>query len=126
MRRIFTAMLGAVFGVLVVALGTAFAQGGTPGGFPPETGLYDDAVLLARTLPFVAALAIAFGVWLGKTTMRQPKSSPNSTVVTRHDVGAVTAHWTNGIGFIGGLITGLIILRWLPRPDSVRDVFIIH
>jgi cytochrome b subunit of formate dehydrogenase len=125
-RRLVRAIGAAAFGALVITLGTAFAQGGVPPGYPPETGLYEDAVLLARVLPFVAVLAIAFGVWRGKVSMRQPKSAPDSPVVTRHDIGTVTSHWTNGVGFILGLITGAIILRWLPHPDQVRDIFIIH
>ncbi len=120
------ALAMAAVGALVVTLGTAFAQGGVPTGFPPETDLYGDAVLLARLLPLVAAAGIGFGIWQGRKSLRQPKSAPNWPYVIRHDFGTVVAHWTNGIGFILGMATGLIALRWLPRPDVMRGVFDIH
>jgi cytochrome b subunit of formate dehydrogenase len=74
----------------------------------------------------VAALGIGFGIWQGKTSMRRPKSAPDSPSVTRHDFGTVVAHWLNGIGFIAGMLTGAIILRWLQRPDELRNIFVIH
>lgn len=126
MKRILIATGAALFGILAVTLGTAFAQGGVPSGFPPETDLFNDAVLLARIVPLVAALGIGFGVWQARRSLRQPKSAPNSPTVIRHDFGTVVAHWTNAIGFITGIITGLIILRWLPRPDAMRGVFALH
>jgi cytochrome b subunit of formate dehydrogenase len=126
LKRILIAMSAAAFGVLALAISNAFAQGGTGGGFPAQTGLFNDAVLLARVLPLVAALGIGFGIWQGKLSMRQPKSSPNSPFVIRHDFGTVVSHWINAIGFIGGIITGAIVLRWLQRPDEMRGVFAIH
>ncbi len=126
MKRIFFAIGTAAFGVLVLALNSAFAQGGTTGGLPPQSGLFDDAVLLARVLPLAAALGIGFGVWQGKLSMRQPKSSPNWPFVIRHDFGTVVAHWINALGFVGAMVTGAIVLRWLQRPDEMRGVFAIH
>lgn len=126
MKRVLLALGAAAGGVFVIMATSVFAQGGVPGGNPPQTDLFNDALALARTLPFAAALGITFGVWRGKTTMRQRKSSPDSPSVTRHDIGAVIAHWTNGIGFIVGMITGAIILRWLQRPDEIRTSFVIH
>ncbi len=126
MKRFLIAICSAAFGVFAVTFGTAFAQGGAPNGFPPQTNLYNDAVLLARALPLIIALGIGYGIWQAKASMRQPKSTPGSATVIRHDVGAVIAHWTNGIGFIVGMITGMIVLRWLPRPDEMRLIFAIH
>lgn len=126
MKRFKLAIVAAFFGSLVVTLGTAFAQSPVPVGFPPQSGFYDDAVLLARLLPLVALLAIGYGIWQGKTTMRDQKSSPNSSTVVRHDWGTIVAHWTNGLGFIIGMITGMIVLRRLPRPDEMRIIFQIH
>ena len=139
MKRILIAGSAAVFGAFVIVVSSVFAQG-VPQGFPPQTNLFNDALLLARALPFVAALGIGFGIWQGKTTMRQPKSAPDSPSVTRHDIGTVVAHWLNGIGFIVGMVTGAIILRgfnagsstseinlpWLQRPDEIRNIFVIH
>jgi cytochrome b subunit of formate dehydrogenase len=115
-----------VIGVWVVTLGTAYAQGVAPGGFPPQTDLYNDAVVLARVLPLVLVAGIGFGVWQARVSLRQPKSAPNLPYVIRHDLGTVVSHWSNAIGFILGIVTGAIILRWLPRPDAVRGVFAIH
>lgn len=126
MKRILVAVCAAIFGALVISMNSALAQGGSGGGFPPQTDLFNDAVLLARGLPFVAALGIGFGVWQGKLSMRQPKSAPNSPVVIRHDLSTVISHWANAIGFIGGMITGAIALRWLQRPDEMRAIFAIH
>ncbi len=126
MKRILFAIMAAVFGVIAVAQGTAMAQGPVPSGFPPETDLYNDAVLLARVLPLVLAAGIGFGIWQARRSLREPKSSPNSPTVIRHDFGTVISHWTNAIGFITGMATGLIILRWLPRPDAMRGVFALH
>lgn len=126
MKRIQMAIVAAAFGVFVITVGTVFAQGGVPVGFPPQTNLYEDAVLLARILPVVAALGIGFGIWQAKASLRQPKSSPKSPYVIRHDVGTIVSHWVNGIGMIIGMITGLMILRWLPRPDALRALFAIH
>ncbi len=125
MKRILVAVIAAALGLFVIAVSSVFAQG-TPQGFPPQTDLFNDALLLARALPFVAALGIGFGIWQGRTTMRRPKSSPDSPVVTRHDFGTVVAHWANGIGFIIGMATGAIILRWLQRPGEIRGIFMIH
>jgi cytochrome b subunit of formate dehydrogenase len=125
-KRVLIAIGSATFGVFAVTFGTAFAQGGTPNGFPPQTNLYNDAVLLARVLPLLIALGIGFGIWQAKASLRQPKSTPGSATVIRHDIGAVIAHWTNGVGFIIGMITGVIVLRWLPRPDEMRMIFAIH
>ncbi len=126
MKRIFLAICVAVFSALVLALTSAFAQGGTSGGKPPQTDLFNESVLLARVLPLVAALGIGFGIWQGKLSMRQPKSSPNWPFVIRHDFGTVVAHWVNALGFIGAIFTGAIVLRWLQRPDEMRSIFAIH
>ncbi|MBI5029371.1 MAG: cytochrome b/b6 domain-containing protein [Chloroflexi bacterium] len=126
MRRILVWMSFLVVVLVAVSVETVWAQGGTSEGFPPQTFLFNDTLLLARALPFVVALAIGFGIWQGKVGLRQPKSSPNSRSVIRHDFGTVIAHWTNGIGFIIALITGLMVLRWLPRPDEMRIVFALH
>ncbi len=126
MKRILIATCAAAFGVLALAMNNAFAQGGTVGGFPPQSDLFNDAVMLARVLPLAAALGIGFGVWQGKLSLRQPKSSPNWPFVIRHDFGTVLSHWINAIGFVGGIITGAIVLRWLQRPDEMRGVFAIH
>lgn len=126
MRRIFTLISPIAFGLLFVTASTVFAQGGTTEGFPPQTTLFNDAVLFARALPFFIALGIAFGVWQAKVSLRQPIYSPGSPVVTRHDLGTVIAHWVNASGFILGLGTGAIVLRWLQRPDEIRGIFLIH
>ncbi len=126
MKRIVIAVGAAAFGVFVVTLSSAFAQSGTPSGFPPETDLYNDAVLLARLLPLAIALGIGFGVWQAKASLRQPKSSPASAVVIRHDFGTVIAHWSNAVVFILGMATGMIVLRRLPRPEEMRGIFAIH
>jgi cytochrome b subunit of formate dehydrogenase len=124
-RIIFT--LGFLGLGLFISTATVLAQGGTPGeGFPPASDLYNDAVLVARFLPLVAALGIGFGIWYGKIALRQAKSTPNSSTIIRHDWGSVTGHWTNGIGFIIGMVTGAIALRWLPRPDDMRIIFALH
>lgn len=126
MKRIQLAIVVATFGAFVVTLGTAFAQSPVPVGFPPQTSLYEDAVLLARVLPLIVALGIGFGVWQAKASLRQPKSTPGSATVIRHDFGTVMAHWINGIGFIVALVSGMIVLRRLPRPDEMRIIFVIH
>ncbi len=126
MRRIQIAIVAATFGAFVLTLGTAFAQSPVPVGFPDQTSLYGDAVLLARVIPLIIALGIGFGVWQGKASLRQPKSTPGSATVIRHDFGTVVAHWINGIGFIVALVSGMIVLRRLPRPDEMRIVFDIH
>lgn len=126
MRRIFTLIGPIAFGLFFITVSSVFAQGGTTEGFPPQTTLFNDAVLLARTLPFFIALGIAFGVWRGKASLRHPAYSPNSQFVTRHDLGTVITHWVNAGGFILGLITGAIVLRWLQRPDEMRVIFLIH
>jgi len=125
-KRILVAISSALFGMIAVSVGTALAQVGTPGGFPPQTDLYEDAVLLARTLPVLLALGIGFGIWIGKQSLREPKSTPGSATVIRHDWGAVIAHWTNGVGFMIGMATGMIVLRQLPRPDEMRIIFSFH
>jgi cytochrome b subunit of formate dehydrogenase len=125
-KRVLLALCAASFGIFVMTLGIAFAQGPEGGGFPPESALYDDVVLLARLLPLLVALGIAFGVWRAKVSQREPDSAPDRPTVTRHNWGTVTAHWTNAIGFMLGMITGLIVLRRLPRPDDLHIVFIIH
>lgn len=112
---------------LFVGVVTAFAQGGTTGdGFPPQSALYADAVLLARLLPFVIALGIGFGVWQAKVRSNESKSSPSSPSVIRHDWGSVIAHWTTTAGFSLGTITGFMVLRWLPYPTDVRFIFAVH
>jgi cytochrome b subunit of formate dehydrogenase len=126
-KRILLAACAAILGALVVSLNSAFAQSVVSGGgFPAQTDLFNDAVMLARVLPFVVLLGIGFGVWQAKTTCRQRKSAPDSPFVIRHDLGTVIAHWTNGIGLMVGMLTGLIVLRWLPRPDELRSVFELH
>ncbi|MBI5302225.1 MAG: cytochrome b/b6 domain-containing protein [Chloroflexi bacterium] len=126
MKRILSVGVAVTFGIFAMTYGTSFAQGNASNGFPPQTDLYNDAVLLARVLPLIAALGIGFGIWQAKASLREPKSTPGSATVIRHDLGAVIAHWTNGVGFIIGMITGLIVLRWLPRPDEMRIIFAIH
>lgn len=125
MKRIVISIAAAVFGAMAFAAQGAFAQGGT-GGYPAQSGLFEDAVLLARVLPFAIALGVAFGVWQGKRSMREPKSSPDSDAVIRHDLGTVVSHWANAIGFIGAMLTGAIVLRWLARPDEMRSIFALH
>jgi cytochrome b subunit of formate dehydrogenase len=114
-----------VLGLYVISIGTAFAQDGTFEGLPSPTALFNDALLFARVLPFVAALGIGFGVWQAKTSLRRTTPADATTVI-RHDVGTVVAHWTNGVGFIVGIITGAMVLRWIQRPDDIRLLFFIH
>ncbi len=140
MKRFLIAVIAALFGVSTIMIGSVFAQGGTAGeGFPPQSNLYNDAVLLARVLPLVAAFGIGFGIWRGKLGLRERKSAPTSTTVIRHDWGTVIAHWANALGFMTGMVTGLlmvrgfnlgstgsIILDWIPRADEARGLFAIH
>ncbi len=126
MKRWLVAICSTLIGLYLVTYGTAFAQGGEPAGLPPQSVLYEDAFLLARVLPLIAALGIGFGIWQAKASLRQPKSTPGSSTVIRHDVGAVITHWTNGIGFMIGMVTGLVVLRQLPRPDEMRMLFAVH
>jgi hypothetical protein len=113
-------------GFYLITASTVFAQGGTTDGFPPQTALFNDAVLFARVLLLFLALGVGFGIWRAQVSLREPIYSPGSRVVTRHDLGTVTTHWVNATGFIVGLITGAIALRWLPRPDDMRTIFAIH
>ncbi len=126
MKRILTMMIPFAIGFFLVTSSTVFAQGGTTDGFPPQTTLFNDAVLFARVLLLFLALGIGFGMWRAQVSLREPVYSPGSPVVTRHDLGTVITHWVNATGFIVGLITGAIALRWLPRPDDMRIIFAIH
>ena len=125
MKRVLLASGALVFGALVMSVSIVFAQSGGGEGFPPQSALFDDALTLARALPFVAAFGIGFGIWQAKVNKR-PKSSPNSPDVTRHDFGSVVAHWTNGLGFIVGMLTGAMVLRWIQRLDDLRFIFQLH
>lgn len=126
MKRFIYAMGFAGIG-LVASAATVLAQGGTSGdGFPPQSLIYADAVVLARVLPFVIALAVGYGMWQAKVRAAEKKSSPSSPTVIRHDWGVVVQHWTNAFGFFIGIITGFMILRWLPYPSDVRLIFAIH
>ncbi len=125
MKRLLTMIIPLIIGFYLVTVSTVFAQGGTT-EFPPQGFLFNDAVLFARVLLLFVALGIGFGIWRAQVSLREPIYSPGSSVVTRHDLGTVITHWVNAFGFIVGLITGAIALRWLPRPDSMQIVFAIH
>jgi hypothetical protein len=125
-KSLLRGLLAAAIGILIFANGNVFAQGGTPSGNPDQTDLYNDALTLARAIPLIVAAGLVFGIWEGKRSMRELKSSPALPSVVRHDWGAVIAHWTNGIGFLIGMSTGAIILRWIQRPDEMRLIFAIH
>jgi cytochrome b subunit of formate dehydrogenase len=126
MKRIVWMSSALVFGALMMFTSIAFAQGGVGGGFPSPSEFLSDAVLLARVIPFVTVFGIAFGVWQAKFNQRIPKSSPNAPSVIRHDFGSVVAHWTNGLGFIVGMLTGAIVLKWIQGPSDLRFVFQLH
>jgi cytochrome b subunit of formate dehydrogenase len=126
MKRITLISSTLVFGAFVMFTSIAFAQGGVGGGFPPPSEFLSDAILLARAVPFVALFGIAFGVWQAKFNKRIPKSLPNSPSVIRHDFGSVVAHWTNGLGFIVGMLTGAIVLKWIQSPGDLRLIFQLH
>ncbi|MBI3536100.1 MAG: cytochrome b/b6 domain-containing protein [Chloroflexi bacterium] len=125
MKRILIFFSVIVIISLFMPVGNALAQDGTPGGFPPPTDLYNDAVLLARFIPFLVAIGFGFGIWQAKINSRRV-TAPDSPTITRHDLGTVIAHWSNAIGFMTGMLTGAIVLRWLPRPDEMRGIFQIH
>jgi cytochrome b subunit of formate dehydrogenase len=125
-KRFLKTIIPLVLGFYLVTVSTVFAQGGTLEGFPPQSVLFNDAVLFARVLLLFVAVGIGFGIWRAQTSLREPVYSPGSPVVTRHDLGTVITHWVNATGFIVGLITGAIVLRWLPRPDTIQIVFAIH
>ncbi len=125
MKRILRLVIPFTIGLILITATTVFAQGGTE-GYPPQTTLFNDAVLFARVLPLFLALGVGFGIWRAKTSLREPIYTPGASVVTRHDLGTVIAHWVNATGFITGMLTGAIVLRWLPRPDDMRLIFAIH
>jgi cytochrome b subunit of formate dehydrogenase len=92
-------------------------------GWPPQTLLYNDALFLSRAIPFIIALAIGVGIYQAR---KAPGDSIQGDKVLRHDSGVIIAHWFNAVGLILALVSGGIILKWVDRPEEVRNVFVIH
>ncbi|MBI5878104.1 MAG: hypothetical protein HZB53_10650 [Chloroflexi bacterium] len=122
-KRIPAAVSAALFGLTVMTVSIAYAQGG--GFLPDQSVLYDDAATLARLVPAVLAISMLVGIFFGRrSTARRPE--PVGETVVRHDVGGVMSHWVNTVGFVIGMITGAIALRWISRPDDMRLVWQLH
>jgi len=121
--RIPAAVSAALFGLTVMTVSIAFAQGG--GFLPEQSVLYDDAATLARLITAVLAISMLAGIFFGRrSTARKPE--PVGDSVVRHDVGGVMSHWVNTVGFVLGMITGAVALRWISRPDDMRIVWQLH
>lgn len=111
----------------LVLIGAASAQ--TPGGegWPPPSGLFNDALFLARVAPFIIALAIVVGIFQARMAIQKGGGDAIlGDTVRRHDISTVIAHWTNAIGVILSLTTGALILRWVDYRPDLRLAFIIH
>jgi len=105
---------------------TASAQTGTGQGWPPQGALFNDALFLARAIPFIIALGIVVGLTQARAAARGGGDAIIGEEVRRHDTSTAIAHWMNAVGFFLGLFTGAIILRWVESDLTLRLVFVIH
>lgn len=111
----------------LVFIGAASAQSASGAGWPPPTALLSDALVIARIAPFIIALGIAVGIVQARMAIQNGSGDAIlGDKVRRHDLSTVIAHWSNAIGVILALITGIIVLRWIDYRPDLRLVFIIH
>lgn len=107
-------------------IGAAGAQPPSQDGWPPQTTLFNDALFLARVVPFLIALGIMVGVVQAREAARRGGDAILGDQVRRHDTGTIIAHWMNAFGLILGFVTGAMILRWTGRAIELRMAFILH
>lgn len=120
------APIALVLGGWLLLIGTAAAQSTTGDGWPPQSALFNDALFLARAVPFLIALGIIVGIVEARRDARRGGDAILGERVRRHDASSVIAHWLNAIGLILGLITGALVLGWIDGGPELRAVFLIH
>lgn len=108
-----------------VAVSVVGAQSATQGPLTPESALFQDALLLARAIPFLAALGIVMGILQARATAKRGSPVVGQEVI-RHDRGTTMAHWLNALGFFIGFGTGAVLLKWVAAPIDLRTTFALH
>ncbi len=122
-RLVFLGMVGLSWVFLIAAGGPPIPPGP---GWPPQTDLYNDALLLARVLPFLAALGIGAGIWEARSTAKREGDAIVGNEVRRHATAVLIIHWMNAFGMILCLVTGAMVLRWSATPVDERLKFTLH
>lgn len=124
MRRFLLPLV--VIGSWLFLIGAASWQTGGTEGFPPQTGLFNDTLFLARAIPFIIALGVVVGIYQARLAAKEGGDAILGDQVRRHETGVIIAHWFNAVGLIVGLVSGAIVLGWVDRPEEIRPIFIIH
>jgi hypothetical protein len=111
----------------LILFATVGAQGpGRDPGSMPQSAVFGTSLSFARILPFIIALGILGGLYRGRSQRRQTADEPLRHGVLRHARADIGLHWLNALGFLIGLGTAAMLLRWLARSLSLQTIYVLH
>ena len=110
----------------VLVVGVAAQEPGRDPGSMPQNALFRTSLLLARSLPFIIALGIFAGLLRVRTGSHQESAGSSGDTVRRHGWSDVGLHWLNAAGFLIGLGTAAMLLRWVGRALDLQLIYVLH
>jgi len=104
--------------VLIIGLGAGAAISALSASSYAQTlsltsSLFLLGLAFAKFLPFAIGLGILTGLVLALVEKRTESRRIEQGFVRRHSLSDVLLHWTNAVGFLLGIVTGLLVLRWV-------------
>lgn len=125
-RTILSGLLLAIL-LWAVLVGTVLAQepGRDPGAMP-QNALFRTTLFFAQALPFAIGLGILVGLYRLRIGSEQESSNAPGDVVRRHSWTDVGLHWLNALGFLLGLGTAAMLLRWVNRILDLQLIYVFH
>lgn len=118
--------------LLAVVLSTAFVGGvaaqepGQEPGALPQNALFRTSLLFAQALPFLIAVGILAGLYRVRRESAQQLPVTSGHTVQRHSRAAAGLHWLNAAGFLIGLGTAAMLLRWVNRALDLPLLYVLH
>lgn len=128
MRRrwmIYSLLLATTLWVALVGRVAAQDPGRNPGSMP-QNALFRTSHLFAQALLFIIGLGIFAGLYRVRTESEKRATGSSDGAVRRHSWSDVGLHWLNAVGFLIGLGTAAMLLRWVDRVLDLQLIYVLH
>lgn len=90
-----------------------------------ELSLFPLTFFFVRVVPFIVCVGVVIGFILSRVAGRKREVIEGGWV-KRHGVETPILHWMNAIGFILCIVSGLLILGWIPNSMSEPLLYKVH
>lgn len=125
-RAIFRSVLLAMLLWAALVGGVTAQEPGRDPGSMPQSTLFRTSLLFAQALPFIIGLGILAGLYRARTGSEKGAVEFSGDTIQRHSWTDVGLHWLNALGFLVGLGTAAMLLRWVNRALDLQLIYVLH